>query len=111
MLSVAMVKEKYGEMWRAYHVDCLIHKSTSLEAGRVKNKMLENFQKLPEGLSGVKDRNWELGPSAHPVSCAMYGQYNSGHSYMSVAAGHVYGYARGQYSTGLLGTGVQTHMT
>ena len=40
----------------------------------------------------------------------MYGQYDSGHRYTSVAAGHVYGYARGQYSTGLWGTGVQTHM-
>ena len=34
----------------------------------------------------------------------MYGQYDSRHSYMSVAAGHAYGYTRGQYSTGLLGT-------
>ena len=29
---------------------------------------------------------------------------------MSVAAGCAYGYARGQYSTGLLGIGVQTLM-
>ena len=40
----------------------------------------------------------------------MYGQYNGNRSYTSVATESVYGYARGQYSTALLGTGVQTHM-
>ena len=44
------------------------------------------------------------------VGCAMYGRYDGNRSYTSVATEHVYGYARGQYSTALLGTGVQTHM-
>ena len=42
----------------------------------------------------------------------VYSQYDVGHSYTSVAPGtRVYGYAKGQYSTTLLGVGVQTHMT
>ena len=40
----------------------------------------------------------------------MYGQYDGWRSYTSVAQERAYEYARGQYSTGLLGTGVQTHM-
>ena len=44
------------------------------------------------------------------VGCAMYGQYDGWWSYTSVAQERAYEYARGQYSTGLLGTGVQTHM-
>ena len=36
----------------------------------------------------------------------MYGQYDGWRSYTSVAKERMYGYARGQYSTALLGTGV-----
>ena len=40
------------------------------------------------------------------VGCAMYGQYDGWRSHTSVATERVYEYARGQYSTALLGTGV-----
>ena len=41
------------------------------------------------------------------IAIKLYGQYEGNQSYTPVATGT---HARGQYSTGLLGTCVQTHM-
>ena len=60
-------------------------------------------------LAKIADRNFAISQLRSKLRIApftkMYGQYDGNRSYTSVAQKRVYRYARGHYSTALLGSG------